>query len=70
MVEIWDNSERLGIYARSVLPKPGDILEMDIDGTVSPYVVEKLINYYALNAVDPVLRIIVKYDGPGFFGVL
>lgn len=68
--EIWDSSEKIGDYSWKVLPEPGDLIEVNADGEVNPYEVEKLINYYALGVEEPTLRIIVKYVGTSWAGIL
>lgn len=68
--EIWDSNEKIGDFEWKTLPEPGDVLELLIDGKPTQYQVDKLINYYAVDADNPVLRIVVKYDGPMTFGIL
>lgn len=69
-VEIWDSSEQIGTFQWQELPQPGDVIELDVEGEVNPYTVEKVVKFYAHRSNGPTQRIVVSYSGPMHFSVV
>lgn len=68
--EIWSGTEKLGENTWRIVPTVGDIIELEVEGSVNPYEVQRVLNHYPAGKTHPTCRLMVKYAGPGFVGIL